>query len=68
MIISVLSCDRCGEDIAPIYEYMGLELCMDCIMEDGEPGKCEGCGIEDDLVDGLCRDCLERSLDEVTED
>jgi NMD protein affecting ribosome stability and mRNA decay len=42
---------------------------MDCIMEDGEPGVCEECGAEEErIVDGLCEVCLERSLDEVTED
>ena len=67
--VLVVSCDKCGEDVVPIYEYQGLGLWMDCIMEDGEPGVCEECGAEEErIVDGLCEVCLERSLDEVTED
>ena len=66
--VLVISCDKCGEDIVPIYEYKGLELCMDCIMEDGEPGECDGCGANDVLVDGLCRECLVAELDEIREE
>lgn len=66
--VLVMSCDKCGEDITPLYDFMGLELCLDCIMEDGKPGECEECGANEILVDGLCRECLVAELDKVREE
>jgi hypothetical protein len=59
----VFSCDKCGDDATPIYDFNGKELCMNCIFKDAEPGECEICGANDDLIDGLCRECID--LDEV---
>ena len=66
---TVIACDKCGEDIAPIYEYDGKELCMDCIIQGyGEHGECIECGDESILIDGLCPECLEDVLEEVREE
>ena len=63
--VLIISCDKCGAEDKPVYEYDGKELCIDCITADGEMGICEDCGEEAMLIDGLCGNCLEVTLDEI---
>lgn len=71
--VTILSCDKCDSQVEKLWVYGKKELCSDCLinMLKSTIGNCSCCDTEDEIFDTengwLCKDCLEKQLDDLYE-